>query len=282
MFDSIWNTFIYDPMVNSLLYIYTALGGTPGALGIAIVLFTLAIKLITLPVSIKQTQSMRQQQEKQARIKPKLDAIKKKYKDEPEKLQQAQMELYKEEGMLNPFNLGCLLTLIPWPIFIGLYSSITSVMGDKPEQMADLAKHLYPSWSQLATAVPVNPNFFGLDLSLAPSAQNLIIAAIVIGLVAGSTWLQSKMMPTASPAAAADPQTAQMTQSMTLMMPMMIGLFSWQLPAGLSLYWLVFNVVGIVQQYFMMGSQGLFGSPKTALATSTNDGKGKKNDGQKS
>jgi YidC/Oxa1 family membrane protein insertase len=278
MIDLLWNTVIYDPLVNFLLFIYTALGGLPGALGFAIILFTLAIKLVTFPFSVKQMQSMRVQQEKQARIKPELDKLKKKYKDQPEEMQKAQMELYRREGMLNPFNAGCLLMLIPWPIFIGLYSSITSVMGDRPEQMADLAKHLYSFAPQFASAVPVNPDFFGLNLSIANS-QNAIIGIVIVALVAGSTWLQSKMMPTASPAAA-DPQSAQMTQSMTLMMPMMIGLFSWQYPAGLSLYWLVFNAVGIVQQYFMNGAKGLFPTPATAMAT-TGSGKGKKNDGQK-
>lgn len=280
--DLIWNTVIYDPMVNFLLWIYTGLGGIPGALGLAIVLFTLAIKLVTLPFSVKQMQSMREQQVKQARVKPELDKLKKKYKDQPEEMQKAQMELYRREGMLNPFNLGCLLTLVPWPIFIGLYSSITSVMGDRPEQLADLAKHLYSFSPQLANAVPVNPDFFGLNLSLAPSsiiATAPIVAILVVGLVAGSSWLQSKMMPTAS-AAGADPQAAQMTQSMTLMMPMMIGFFSWGLPAGLSIYWLVFNVVGIVQQYLMNGAGSLFKPPSTALATASPSSKGKKNDRQ--
>ncbi len=278
--DFLWNSFIYDPMVNSLLSIYTVLGGTPGALGFAIVLFTLAVKLITLPISLKQMSSMRGQQEKQARIKPELEKLKKKYKDQPEEMQRAQMELYRREGMLNPINAGCLLTLVPWPIFIGLYSAITSVMGDRPEQLANLAKHLYPFWPQLANAVPVNPDFFGLNLALAPSVQNFIVAIIVVGVVAGSSYVQSKMMPTAT-GAAADPQTAQMTQSMSLMMPMMIGLFSWQLPAGLSLYWLVFNVVGIIQQYFQNGWGSLFASPTTAMATATSNPKGKKHDRQK-
>ncbi len=297
MIDFLWNTFIYQPMVNSLLYIYNGLGHVPLIglnYGLAIILFTLIIKLITLPISVKQTQSMRTQQEKQARVKPKLDEIKKKFKDSPEKLQQAQMELYRKEGMLNPFNAGCLLSLLPWPIFVGLYNVITQVMGDKPEQLLELSRHLYSFLPQLATVVPVNPYFFGLNLAISPQSQGIITTVIIVGLVAGSTWLQSKMMT--QPTASLDPQAAQMNQSMQLMMPMMIGFFALSLPTGLSLYWMVFNIVGIIQQYVMLrpktGTKMVAQPPSsttttptttpTTVTTTGGTAKGKKNGRKKS
>lgn len=307
--DFLWNTFIYQPMVNSLLYIYSFLGQTPVGLnyGLAIIVFTLIIKLITLPLNIKQMQSMRETQAKQARVKPELDAIKKKYKDQPDKLQQAQMELYRREGMLNPFNAGCLLSLIPWPIFVGLYSVITAVMGDRPEQLMELSRHIYSFWPQLATVVPVNPNFFGLNLALNPTPQaqgfplpfGYLATIVVVGLVAGSTFLQSKMMAPATSAAAMDPSAASMNSSMQLMMPVMIGFFSLSMPTGLSIYWIVFGVVGIIQQYFQMrqplpvatsavsASSGSSNpppstpSPALPARTPKAAGKGKKNDRKK-
>ena len=184
------------------------------------------------------------------------------------------MKLYQAEGLVNPFNMGCLLSLIPWPIFIGLYNTITSVIGDRPEQLMELSRHLYPSLPQLASVVPVSSDFFGLNLAVKPEG----IAFVLVALVVASTWAQSKMMQ--MPAASLDPQAASMNQSMQLMMPMMIGFFSLSLPAGLSLYWIVFNVVGMIQQYFTTGWGTLLTSLPGLGAPSQTPVKGKKNGGK--
>jgi YidC/Oxa1 family membrane protein insertase len=273
MIDFLWNTFIYDPMVNAILWIYSIIGNY----GIAIILFTLIVRLITLPLTLKQQQSFKKQAEKQARIAPKLAEIKKKYKDDPKRQQEEQMKLYQAEGMINPFNMGCLLSLIPWPIFIGLYNTITSVMSDRPEQLMDLSRHLYPSLPNLASVVPVSSTFLGLNLAISPQAQGLLAYSLVV-LVVASTWAQSKMMQ--MPAQNLDPQQASMNQSMQLMMPLMIGFFSLSMPSGLSLYWIVFNLVGMIQQYFTTGWGSLLTSLPGLGAPSPTPVKGKKNGGK--
>lgn len=245
----IWNTFIYNPMLNALLLIYRVIPNY----GFAIILFTLLIGIATSPFRIKSQQSMRVQQTKMAALKPKLDEIKKKYKDQPQELQKQQMALYKEHGVGNPFNAGCLLTLLPFPIFIGLYNVITQVMGDKPEQMMLLAQHVYPV-GNLAALVPVSSSFFGLNLAIPPPAQGIPVAIVIIGLVVGASWVQQKMM---TQPAALDAQSAQMNQSMQLMMPLMFGFFVWNAPVGLALYWITFSIVGIVQQYMTNGWGGM-------------------------
>jgi len=269
MFDFIapvWNTFIFNPMVNLLLFIYTIIGNY----GIAIIIFTLIIRVITLPFYAQQQKAMRKQQEL---MKGKeWTEMQKKYAKDKEKLSQEQMRLYRENGV-NPLG-GCLPALIPWPIMIGLYQSITMVMGSQPEQLMELAKHLYSgdTFAMLARAVPVNPDFFGLNLGGMPNAVQWWTYAIPL-LVAGGTWVQQKMtvMPTA------DAQSAQMNQSMQMMMPLMIGYFSINFPIGLSLYWIVFSVVGIAQQYFQQGGWGnLFAKPTPAPANA-NVTKGKQN-----
>jgi YidC/Oxa1 family membrane protein insertase len=258
MFDflaPLWNNLIYNPMLNALLFLYSIIPNY----GIAIVLFTLFIASLTMPLRIKSQISMRAQQAKTAKLKPRLDELKKKYKDDPQQLQSAQMKLYQEEGLVNPFNSGCLLTLLPFPIFIGLYNVITSVMGTTPEQLLQLSPHLYPFFPQAARLVPVNPNFFGLNLAAKPSEQGIVAMALLVGLVVASSWVQQRMM--VMPTASLDPQQAQMNQSMQLMTPLIFGFFVLQAPAGLSLYWITFSVVGIVQQYFTTGWGNLFGQP---------------------
>lgn len=247
----LFNTFVYNPMLNAMLFLYSVLGNY----GIAIIVFTVLVGVATMPFRIKSQQSMKAQQEKMAALKPKLDEIKKKYKDNPQQLQQAQMKLYQEHGVANPFNAGCLLTLLPFPIFIGMYQVISDTMAERPEQLMRLPQHLYPNFLDTATLLPVDAYFFGLNLGAVLSTQNLIVVALVIALVVGSQYVQTKMMQ--SPTAALDPQQAQMNQSMTLIMPLMFGFFVYSAPIGLSLYWITFSIIGILQQGFTGGWDGL-------------------------
>lgn len=272
MFDflaPIWNTFIFNPMVNILLFIYTLIGNY----GIAIILFTLLIRLITLPFYAQQQKAMKKQQ--MLLQSKEYQEMQKKYAKDKEKLAQEQMRIYRENGV-NPIG-GCLPALIPWPVLIGLYQSITMVMGTQPEQLMDLSKHLYTFWPALAMAVPVNPFFLGLNLAGQPDFA-APVTLVIPALVLASTWVQQKMTTMPS----ADSQSAQMNQSMQMMMPLFIGYISLSFPIGLSLYWIVFNVVGIVQQYIQQGGWGnLFKSTPLATAAA-GTGKGKKNVANKS
>ncbi|MBI5649503.1 MAG: membrane protein insertase YidC [Chloroflexi bacterium] len=255
-----WNMFVFDPMVNTLLYIYVLIKNY----GIAIILFTLLVRLVTLPFYWQQQKAFKKQQDLM-KSKDWLE-MQKKFAKDKEKLAQEQMRLYRENGV-NPLG-GCLPALIPWPVMIGLYQSITMVMGAQPEQLMDLAKHLYTVLPELAAAVPVNSDFLWMNLAATPDL-GVPLTLIVPALVLGSTWVQQKMMTMPS----ADPQAAQMNQSMQMMMPLFIGYISLSFPIGLSLYWIVFNIVGIIQQYFTSGWGNLFASaPATAEAN-----KGKKN-----
>ena len=264
MFDFIapvWNMFIFNPMVNVLLFIYTLIGN----FGIAIILFTLLIRFITLPFYGVQQKAMKKQQMLTAS--KEWQEMQKKYAKDKEKLSQEQMRLYRENGV-NPLG-GCLPALIPWPIMIGLYQSITMVMGAQPEQLMELSKHIYQFLPALAAAVPVQSDFLGMNLAGTPTGFAYVIPALVLA----STWVQQRMMVMPS----ADPQSAQMNQSMMVMMPLFIGYISLSFPVALSLYWIVFNVVGIVQQYLTNGWGNLLQGTPWATAAD----KGKKNVGSK-
>jgi YidC/Oxa1 family membrane protein insertase len=248
----LWNNAVINPMVNLLLWIYVALTqfSIPGAYGIAIILFTLLVRAVTLPFYAQQQKAMKKQQALMQGEEWK--AIQKKYAKEREKLSQEQMKMYQKAGV-NPLG-GCLPALIPWPIMIGLYQSITTVMGAQPEQLMELSKHIYQFLPALAAAVPVQSDFLGMNLAGMPTGIGYIVPALVLV----STWMQQRMMVMPS----ADPQSAQMNQSMMVMMPLFIGYISLSFPIGLSLYWIVFNVVGIVQQYLTSGWGNLFeGTP---------------------
>lgn len=247
----VWNTVVYNPMLNALLFLYSFIPNY----GVAIIIFTILIALATMPFRIKSQASMKKQQEKMAAIKPKLDEIKKKYKDNPQELQRQQMKLYQEQGVANPFNMGCLLTLLPFPIFIGMYNVIVAVMGDKPESMMQMAPHIYPFFPSASALIPVNSNFLGLNIGAITNTQNIVVIVVIVGLVVGTSFLQTKMMTPAG--GGADPMQSQMNQSMMLMTPLIFGFFVLNAPIGLSLYWITFSVMGILQQGFTVGWDSL-------------------------
>ncbi len=264
LFLPIWNPLVINPMMNALLFIYVLVRN----FGLAIIVFTILIRLITLPFYSQSQKAMKKQQELMQGDEWK--AIQKKYAKDRERLSQEQMRLYRQAGV-NPLG-GCLPALIPWPIMIGLYQSIMMVMGAQPEQLMELAKHLYTFVPMLAAAIPVNSDFLGLNLAAMPSGWGYVVPALVLA----TTWIQQKMMTVPT----TDPQSAQMNQSMQLMMPLFIGYISLSFPIGLSLYWIVFNVIGIIQQYMTSGWGNLFSGTPWAPA-SASAGKGKKNVGSK-
>src|SRR3990172_4722890 len=141
-----WNILIINPMVNTLLWIYSVLGQN---FGLAIIFFTLLVRLLTYPLTAQQMKS--------------AQAMQKKNKDNREKLAQEQMKLYKEMGV-SPFG-SCLPTLIQFPIIIGLYQAIIRALAVTPIQLLDLSNHVYP-FINAAALIPLRNYFLWMDLSL--------------------------------------------------------------------------------------------------------------------
>jgi YidC/Oxa1 family membrane protein insertase len=237
--SQLWNTIIFQPLLNLLLFLYALIGRN---FGLAVILFTVLVRVATLPFTMQQMRSAKASQDMQ----PKLAELQQKYKNDKEKLAQEQMKLYKESGV-NP--LGCLVpTLIQLPIWFGLYQSITAALPQNPLQLLNLARHIYvrfPFLSNLlpASMVPLNPKFLWLNLGR-PDPYYIIPI-----LTVASMWLQQKMMAAPN----ADPQQQAMSQSMELMMPLMFGWITLSMASGLGLYFVATNVVGVVQQYFTSG-----------------------------
>jgi YidC/Oxa1 family membrane protein insertase len=243
----IWTVFILRPMLNALLGLYTILGDQ---FWLAIIFFTIIIRVLMTPLMLPQQRSAKKMQE----LQPKLKELQKKYGKDREKLSQEQMKLYKEAGV-NPMG-GCLPMLIQFPIWIGLYQSIIQALGFQPLQILNLSQNIYGFMHEVLgiwSAVPLNRYFLGMDLALTPQQLGGLTYALPV-LVAFTSWLQTKMTGTT---AGGDGQAASMNQSMTLMMPLMFGFFSLSFATGLSFYFIISNVIGIITQGFISGWEGL-------------------------
>ncbi len=183
--------------------------------GVAIIILTVVINLALLPLRIFSMKSALKMQ----KLQPQMKAIQEKYKKYPMRDPKRQDmnaeigELYKREGV-NPAG-GCLPLLIQMPFLWAFYTMLGNAI-------------------ELRQA----PFLWLHDLS---SPDKLFIMPVIIVI---STYLMQKMTPSSG----MDPKQQQM---MTLMMPLMIGWFSFNLPSGLSVYWTVGNIIGIGQQYIM-------------------------------
>jgi YidC/Oxa1 family membrane protein insertase len=242
-----WNTFILSPMVNVLIWIYDLILNN---FGLAIIIFTILIRLITYPLTAQQLKGQQKMQELQGS--KKWQEIQKKYKDDKEKLAQEQMAIYKEMG-INPLG-SCLPLVIQFPIMIGLYQSISLAMASAPIQLLNLSRDLY-AFIPASVLIPLNSKFLWMNLGLpeVSSPNALVIAGFTVPImtiiVVITTWLQSKLM---TPAANPGDQGAQMSKMMNLYMPILMGWISYTLASGLALYFIMSNVLGIAQ-YAIMG-----------------------------
>ncbi|HLF90245.1 MAG TPA: YidC/Oxa1 family membrane protein insertase [Anaerolineales bacterium] len=241
-----WNLLIVDPMTNALLFIYSILGQN---FGLAIIVFTLIVRLITYPLTARQTKSMQALQELQKS--EKWQEMQKKYKDDREKLAQEQMKLYQEAGV-NPFG-SCLPTLIQFPIIIGLYQSISAALSTTPLQLVTLSRRIYSFFPNVTDIVPLKSHFLWMDLSqperlYLPFLPDFGVPLLAI-LVVITSYFQSKLM---TPATGGDEQGAQMSKMMNLYMPFFMGWLSYSFPAGLAVYFVTSNLSTIVQ-YALQG-----------------------------
>ncbi|MGI5917030.1 MAG: YidC/Oxa1 family membrane protein insertase [Anaerolineae bacterium] len=253
---TIWREGLLRPMLNILLFLYAYLGRN---FVVAITVFTLILRLITSPLHIRQIRSSR----KMAALQPKMAELQKKYGGNKEKLVVEQQKLYKEAGV-NPLG-GCLPTLIQFPIWIGLYQSINSMLADTPLELMNLAQSAYQNLIPIVDIVPLQSHFLWLNLAK-PDPTPFVLPV----LVAGTMWLQQKMM--AQPAA--DPQQASVNQTMQLMMPLMFGYFTTQFSSGLALYFVISNVIGIAMQWLIERREGPI-APVTSQTTSAAESKEK-------
>lgn len=228
---ALYNAIFLKPIFNALVGLYNLTGDV----GIAIVLLTLAVRLLILPVTL---QSLKSQKALQA-LQPKLNALKGKYKTDKPGLAKATMELYKQEKV-NPAS-SCLPLLIQLPIFIALYQAMT--IGLKNGGMEFLYGFVSKPESISAIA-------FGF--------LNLVNPSIPIAVLAGlSQFWQAKMLSQHKPkkldqGSKDEAMLGMMNKQMLYVMPIMTVVIGWSLPGGVILYWLITNFLTIIQQYVFL------------------------------
>ncbi|RJQ28083.1 membrane protein insertase YidC [Candidatus Parcubacteria bacterium] len=254
-----------QPITNLLLFFYQLFTAVnfPYALGFAIVALTVFVRLLIYPFASAQIKSSMQMQ----KLSPHMARIKERYKHDKKRQQEEMMKLYKEHGV-NPAA-GCLPMIIQIPVIWSLYTVlIGAVAANSIQAINKINEALYFPYLKLTSVW--SAYFFGFPLFDAPSKlfashPLIVLIPVVTGIfqlilskmmMPASGGVDSKVKKSQPAGGTADFQTAFQSQAL-IIFPVMIGVFSYTLPLGLSLYWNTLTIFGILQQYLLGGLGGL-------------------------
>ena len=243
LLSTVWVEVIIRPMVNTLMIFYYFFSMN---MGWSIIIFTLLMKTVMIPLTLKQGRQMKAM----SAVQPKILQLQERYKDDKAKIQQETLKMYRQSGV-NP--VGCLGPMIlQMPIFIGLFWALRGLLAKTPEGLVKLSDLVYSSVPYVSFVVPVDSQFFWMDLGKTASQNSLpFLMPVLVGV---STWFMQKM----STSPVTTPQSASTNRMMLWMMPIMFGYFTLNFETGLALYWVMSNIAGIIIQGFITGWKPLY------------------------
>lgn len=227
MLGNIFNTILYQPLLNVLVLLYLYFPGHD--FGIAIILLTILIKLIFYPLGAKAIKS----QKDLAGLQPKIKEVQEKYKDDKETQTKEIMALYKNEK-INPFS-GCLPILIQLPVLIALYRVFW--VGLSPDQMVWL-------YSFVPNPGVVNSMFLGIVDLASPNMVLAVLAGILQFVQIRSSVPPTKITKNSS-------TSEHMQRQMQYFMPVFMVIILFRLPSAVGLYWITTTIFTIAQQYII-------------------------------
>jgi YidC/Oxa1 family membrane protein insertase len=215
---------IYQPILNLTIFLYGTIGF--GDLGVAIIVMTMVVRAALVPLSLKMARS----QKAMAELAPHIEKIKAQHQGNTTAQSEAVMKLYRERGV-NPL-MGCLPLLLQLPILIGVYRVFLNIF--KPETLTLLYRFIpHPA--------TINHFFLGL-LDISKSSPVLAVLAGV------AQFFQARSIMATQPPTG---QAAAMNRQMTYLLPAMIIVIGWSLPAGLALYWIVTSLWSVGEQLYL-------------------------------
>jgi YidC/Oxa1 family membrane protein insertase len=223
-------------MAKVLLWLMNLIHGFLPSWGLCIIVITLIVRGSLLPLNYRQQKTMRGYQEKMTRLKPKMDALKAKYKDKPKQLNQELMKFNKEHKLFPPL-MGCLPMLVTMPVFLGLFTALRVAFELRHQSFLFIADLSEPD-----RLIPVE---FTLPL-LGPMHGINILPFVWIGLF----LLLQRNIPKST-----DPQQAQMQQIMKFM-PVVFGIFLYNYASALMVYMVASSAFGMIEQKVLKAKLG--------------------------
>jgi YidC/Oxa1 family membrane protein insertase len=263
---------IVQALLNGIGWLLARVYDVVANYGATIVIFTIAIRVVLLPLNIKQVRSMQASQA----LQPKIKEIQRKYKSDRVKMSEEVNKVYKEHGV-SPFG-GCFPLIAQLPVLFALYavlrvpsgvqhipadSSLHTAIVQQTDGVKLAGANLLCSARQAGTTVKLPPSTTGIkELDCGASGADKVTFYVLIVLMIGTTYYQQRQMLKSSPGGA-----TQQQQLLTYMMPAIFGVIGVSFPAGLVLYWTTTNFIQIGIQHFLRRSnKGLPPPTKPASA----------------
>lgn len=224
--SNIFHTLFYLPIEYVLMFFYNAVNQN---MGVAIILLTLTVRLILLPLMLPTMKSSNKMKE----IAPLLSDVKKKYKDDPKRMQEEQLKIYKEHG-INPAG-GCLPILLQLPILIFLYRVLLDTLGKEG----------------------INSQFLMFDLNQADKYFILPILSAVFQFIysymlSSPSSKKTEIKEKKDEDFASSLGSAMQTQNLYIM-PLLWFFMLLKLPSGIGIYWVLSTVFSVIQQLVFIG-----------------------------
>jgi YidC/Oxa1 family membrane protein insertase len=241
-----------QPILSALILLYKVLFSN---LGLATIVLTAIVRLLLIPLTNPQMKSAQKMQE----LGPEMERLKKKFGKDKQKLMQAQMELYKKHG-INP-TAGCLPQILNLVILISMFQVFNLVM--KAGTAVDKLNQSLYSFVQLPPSSTLNFQFLFFDLSrpdLIHIPGFVAIPGVLAILATVLQFLSSKMMMPAvkvqekeakATVAQSDDISSMMQKQMLYFFPLMTLILAYTMPSGVMLYWLVFSIFTLIQQWLI-------------------------------
>lgn len=222
------------PIEKFLFDVLQLLYGVVHDYGFAIILLTVAIRVLLLPLTVKQTKSMYELQ----RIQPKIKELQEKYKNNQEKLQEETLKFY-QENKVNPFG-GCLPMLLQMPIFFALFRMLGTA-GETPGLFPQHIQTLSDSAAAAASRFWIILPDITLSAGQVYKGDGLAAAIpyIIFVLLFGASTLVPQLL---------QPGAQAQQKQMSYMMSAMMLFFGWSVSAGVVLYWVTQGLLGVIQQ----------------------------------
>ena len=229
---------LWDSLWHLLLNVLVAINSVVQIPGLAIIIFTLLIRLLTVPLTMKSLKSNRNMQA----VQPLIREIQRKHKDDRQKQQEETMKIYSQYG-INPAS-GCFPLLVQLPIFFGLFAALQFTLNPDPAQLQTILWN--PAWAPYANFGQAS--FLWIPTLAGPDPY--FIFPVLSGVF---QFIQNRMaMPKRDPNSPQDTQQ-KMMNGMMQFMPIYIIFISLNFPAGNTIYWAFSSIFGAVQQYFITG-----------------------------
>ncbi|MGW5876597.1 membrane protein insertase YidC [Nocardiopsis terrae] len=226
------------------------------AWGLSIVLLTVVMRLLLVPLFVKQMNTQRKMQE----VQPKIMKLRERYKHDKERLQKESMKLYQESGT-NPI-MGCLPLLLQMPVFFALFSVLRSVAEGQArygftEELANSAREALIFHAPIAAQFNTTPEELR-QLGATDPVMAKIVIAIACVVMGTTTFLTMRQSIKRSMAQQPDNPMMQ-TQKIMMYLAPAFGLFGLAMPVGVLVYWVTSNVWTMVQQHYLYRNQPLPG-----------------------